>query len=308
MNKELLSILQARDDVKITENAMMAPFTSFQIGGPADWLVQPETIEALVFCYGKLKEEGIPVTVIGAGSNLLVADSGIRGAVIRLAKPFSKVERQGDMLIAEAGVSLAKLAAEALSGELSGLEFASGIPGSLGGAVFMNAGAYGGEMKDVVMKTEYVTADGKLRTVEGEAHGFDYRKSIFAEMDCIILRSTLKLRKSDPTEIRATMLDLNNRRREKQPLNYPSAGSFFKRPTGHFAGKLIEDAGLKGTGIGGAQISEKHAGFLINTGGATAEDVCKLMAYVKERVFEQFGVTLEPEVRCLGDFSEMIKA
>lgn len=302
MNQELFSTLQARDDVAITKDAIMAPFTSFQIGGPADYLVQPETLEGFVFCYSKLKQAGIPVTIIGAGSNLLVSDRGIRGAVIRLTKPFSKVEIQGDMLIAEAGVSLAKLAAVALSAELSGLEFASGIPGSLGGAIFMNAGAYGGEMKDVVVKTEYTTADGQLCTVEGADHRFGYRESIFLAMDCIILRSTIKLTKGDPADIRATMLDLNNRRREKQPLNYPSAGSFFKRPTGHFAGKLVEDAGLKGTSIGGAKISEKHAGFLVNTGDATAEDVCKLMEFVKERVFEQFGVTLEPEVRLLGEF------
>ncbi len=304
MYKELLPILQARDDIKVTEQALMAPYTSFQIGGPADLLLQPETLEALVFCYRQLKTAQISITVIGAGSNLLVSDKGIRGAVIRLAKPFSNVSRQGDVLVAEAGVSLAKLAAEALVAELSGLEFASGIPGSLGGAVYMNAGAYGGEMKEVVIETDYLTAEGELCTVQGDDHGFAYRKSIFSQKNGIILRSKLKLSKGNPADIRATMLELNNRRREKQPLNLPSAGSTFKRPVGHFAGGLIEQAGLKGVTIGGAQVSEKHAGFLVNVGGATAEDVYRLIEYVKEQVYEKFNVELEPEVRLLGDFSK----
>ncbi len=304
MYRELLSILQARDDIKITQQAPMAPYTSFQIGGPADLLIEPETMEALVFCYRQLKAAQIPITVIGAGSNLLVADKGIRGAVIRLAKPFSNVSRQDDVLVAEAGVSLAKLAAEALAAELSGLEFASGIPGTLGGAVYMNAGAYGGEMKDVVIETDYLTAEGELCTVRGEGHSFGYRKSIFSQQNGIVLRSKLQLTKGEPAEIRATMLGLNNRRREKQPLHLPSAGSTFKRPVGHFAGGLIEQAGLKGVTIGGAQVSEKHAGFLVNVGGATAADVCRLMNYVKEQVFEKFNVELEPEVRLLGDFSK----
>lgn len=298
----MLSKLKVRTDINITEHAIMAPYTSFQIGGPADFLIEPETKEAFIEAYRELKGAGLPITVIGAGSNLLVSDKGIRGAVIRLAKPFSKVERQGEMLIAEAGISLAKLASVALSAGLSGLEFASGIPGSLGGAVFMNAGAYGGEMKDVVMETEYLSVDGSIKTVCGEEHLFDYRKSVFSLEGGIVLEAKLQLFSAEPETIRATMQDLNGRRRDKQPLNFPSAGSFFKRPAGHFAGKLVEDAGLKGTTIGGAQISEKHAGFMINIGGATAEDVCKLMDYVKTKVFEQFGVTLEPEVRMLGEF------
>ncbi len=298
----MLSVLKERKDINITENAVMAPYTTFQIGGPADVLIEPATKEAFIEAYKILKESGVPVTVIGAGSNLLISDKGIRGAVIRLTKPFSKVEQDGNVLTAETGVSLAKLAAKALSSGLSGLEFASGIPGSLGGAVFMNAGAYGGEMKDVVVETEYLAAGGSVKTVCGEAHQFDYRKSIFSLEGGIVLASKLQLTPGNPETIRATMQELNGRRRDKQPLNYPSAGSFFKRPVGHFAGKLVEDAGLKGTTFGGAQISEKHAGFVINLGGATAEDVCKLMDYVKTKVFEQFGVTLEPEVRMLGEF------
>lgn len=304
MQAKLIEKLQQRADVKVTENEPLAPYTSFQIGGPADLLLQPETAEAFAFCQTALTEAGEPFTVIGAGSNLLVADEGIRGTVIRLTAPFSRVSVEGNLLTAEAGISLARLAAEALKAGLTGLEFASGIPGSLGGAVYMNAGAYGGEMKDIVFETEYLAADGRLKTVTGDAHGFGYRKSIFMDSRATVLKAKLRLAPGNPEEIRQTMRELNARRKEKQPLQFPSAGSTFKRPEGHFAGKLIEDAGLKGFCIGGAQISEKHAGFLINTGGATADDVCRLMTFVKEQVFEKFGVSLEPEVRLLGQFSK----
>ncbi|MBR6729079.1 MAG: UDP-N-acetylmuramate dehydrogenase, partial [Clostridia bacterium] len=234
---------------------------------------------------------------------LLVADAGIRGAVVRLSPPFSQVTQEGNTLIAEAGISLAALAAAALKAGLSGLEFASGIPGTLGGALYMNAGAYGGEMKQVVTETDYMEKNGTLGTLKGEEHAFSYRKSAFINTGRVILRARLLLEPAAQESIRSTMLELNARRKEKQPLNFPSAGSFFKRPTGHFAGALIETAGLKGLTVGGARISEKHAGFMINTGGATAKDVCTLVEQVKRRVFEQFGVTLEPEVQFIGDFS-----
>ncbi len=304
MQTQLFAKLKERNDIAVIENAPMKEYTSFQIGGPADILIQPETKEALALCYSTVKAEGVPVTIIGAGSNLLVGDKGIRGAVIRLTKPFSRVQIEGEMLIAEAGISLARMASEALSAGLSGLEFASGIPGTLGGAVYMNAGAYGGEMKDVVLETEYLTADGSVKTIAGKDHLFGYRKSFFSGTENMILNVKLLLKKGDPALIRETMRELNARRKEKQPLSYPSAGSTFKRPEGHFAGKLIEDAGLKGARIGGAQISEKHAGFLINSGGATATDVRQLIEHVQAKVLEKFGVTLEPEIRFLGEFTD----
>lgn len=302
MQTQLILELQKRADLTVIENAPMAPYTTFQIGGPADLLILPETAEAFAFALKTLKQSGMPVTVIGAGSNLLVSDKGVRGAVLRAAKSFSAIKQEGSELVAEAGVSLARLAAFSLSAGLSGLEFAGGIPGSLGGALYMNAGAYGGEMKQVVVSTDYLTADGKAETVTGEEHNFSYRKSVFTNKGCVILRSRLKLTPKDPSEISSAMQDFNSRRRDKQPLNFPSAGSFFKRPEGHFAGALIESAGLKGLSVGGAQISEKHAGFVINTGGATAQDVCDLMELVKQKVFENSGVTLEPEVQFLGEF------
>ncbi len=304
--QKLIAKLREQKNLTMRQNAPMAEYTSFQIGGPADLLLEPATKEALISCYRILAEEGITPLILGAGSNILVSDSGIRGAVIRLAKPLNQVKVEGEYITAEAGVSLAKLAAEALSASLSGLEFASGIPGSLGGAVFMNAGAYGGEMKDVVVETEYLAKDGNVATVTGEAHNFSYRHSFFSETGGIVLSSRMKLTPGKQEDIRALMLDLNARRKDKQPLSFPSAGSFFKRPEGHFAGKLIEDAGLKGTTFGGAQISEKHAGFVINTGEATAKDVCDLMNFVKKTVLEKYGVTLEPEVRMIGDFSDTL--
>ncbi len=299
----LIAKLKTQNDITLRKDAPMCEYTSFQIGGPADLLVQPETTQALVNCCRIFKEEGIRPQIIGSGSNLLVSDRGIRGVVLRLAKPFSKVEIKGCEIIAEAGISLAPLAVKAQNAGLSGLEFASGIPGTLGGAIFMNAGAYGGEMKQIVMETEFLDEDGTIKTLSGDDHAFGYRKSAFSGTNRIILRSRLRLTPGDPEVIRETMRDLNSRRKEKQPLSFPSAGSFFKRPEGYFAGKLVEDAGLKGASIGGAQISEKHAGFMINTGGATAKDVCDLMTFVQKTVQEKFGIALEPEVRFMGDFS-----
>ncbi|MBR5236382.1 MAG: UDP-N-acetylmuramate dehydrogenase [Clostridia bacterium] len=302
MLTKLLSELQNIPHISYKEHAPMKDYTSFQIGGPADVLIQPENIDAFLACRKILQKTHIPCHIIGAGSNLLVGDKGVRGAVIRLSKPFNTITREGNNLIADAGVSLARLAAFALEAGLSGLEFASGIPGTLGGAVYMNAGAYGGEMKDVVTETLYVDAAGNLLSLKGNAHEFGYRKSFFSWQDAVILRSTITLTPSDPEQIRATMQDLNNRRREKQPLTYPSAGSTFKRPEGHFAGQLIEEAGLKGFSVGGACVSEKHAGFVVNTGNATAKDVRTLMELITQKVQEKFGVTLEPEVRFLGEF------
>jgi len=303
MHTQLLAQLNKRADITVIENAPMAAYTTFQIGGPADIMIVPESAEGFAYALQTLHKSDIPTTVIGAGSNLLVADAGIRGAVVCPAKKLTNISVSDNTITAEAGISLARLAATALSAGLSGLEFAGGIPGSLGGAVFMNAGAYGGEMKQVVVSTEYLETDGTIGTVSGDDHAFSYRTSIFAKTGRIVLRSRMNLVPKDANEIRKTMQDFNQRRRDKQPLQYPSAGSFFKRPEGHFAGALIEQTGLKGLTVGGAQVSEKHAGFVINIGGATARDVCKLMELVKQKVYENTGVMLEPEVRFLGDFS-----
>ena len=284
----------------IHQDFPMSECTSFKIGGPADLLIKPKDQEALGKLISLCKREGVPFLMIGAGSNLLVSDSGIDGVVCRLGSGFDTICIEGDTITAGAAVSLAALAKAAQRAGLSGLEFASGIPGSLGGAVFMNAGAYGGEMKDVVQKTEYMDENGALKTLAGDAHNFSYRHSAYSENGGYILSVTMRLAPKDPDEILATMRDLNARRKEKQPLDKPSAGSTFKRPEGYFAAKLIEDAGLKGTCVGGACVSEKHAGFLVNNGGATFCDVTTLMKKVQDTVNEKFGVSLEPEVKLIG--------
>ena len=241
----------------------------------------------------------VPYYVIGNGSNLLVDDDGYDGLIIHIGRNMSKVEVVDNVVIAMAGATLAKTASEALAHGLTGLEFASGIPGSVGGAVYMNAGAYGGEMKDVVSATTYVDKSGHMGMVRGEEHNFGYRKSVFGEGD-VILMTTFELEYGDKEEISAKMADFNQRRKDKQPLDMPSAGSTFKRPEGYFAGKLIEDCGLRGYSIGGAQVSEKHCGFVVNEGGATTRDILDLIAYIQETVFEKFGVRLETEVKYLG--------
>ena len=274
--------------------------TSFKIGGPADLLVQPESKEILGKLIALCKEENVPFLMIGAGSNLLVSDEGIDGVVCRLGEGFNQIDIRGDVITAGAGVSLAKLAKAAQREGLSGLEFASGIPGSLGGAIYMNAGAYGGEMKDVVFETEYMDENGALHTAKGDAHDFSYRHSMFSACCGYILSAKMKLSPKNPEEIADEMRELNARRKEKQPLDKPSAGSTFKRPEGYFAAKLIEDAGLKGTCVGGACVSEKHAGFVVNNGGATCKDVLALMEQIKASVWEKFGVALEAEIKSIG--------
>ena len=280
--------------------ASMSEYTSFKIGGAADVLVQPSSAEQIQAILRICGEYETLYTVIGNGSNLLVSDDGIRGVVIMIGGSFSDVCVNGDVITAQSGAMLSKIASTAAANGLSGLEFASGIPGTLGGALFMNAGAYGGEMKDVVLRTEYLTHIGEICAVEGDAHMFRYRGSMFSDNGHIILQSEMRLVRGDEQEIRAKMSELNAKRRDKQPLNLPSAGSTFKRPKDNFAGTLIEQCGLKGYSIGGAQVSEKHAGFVVNTGGATALDVMRLMEHVQNTVYRQCGVMLEPEVRMLG--------
>ncbi len=286
---------------EVSLNYGLSEHTSFKIGGAAELYVCPNNLMELLTVLNILKENGVAYFLLGAGSNLLIGDGGVRGAVIKLGDGFDYAHAKGDYILAGASVSLAKLAVEAKNAELSGLEFASGIPGSLGGAIFMNAGAYGGEMKDVIAEVSYIDSDGSVKTVSGAECDFGYRRSMFSDGDKIIISAKLTLKKGSKDEIIATMRDLNARRKEKQPLEYPSAGSTFKRPEGHFAGALIEEAGLKGFAIGGAQVSKKHAGFVVNTGNATAKDVMDLIAYVQKTVKEKHGVDLEPEVKIIGE-------
>ncbi len=288
-----------KENVKTDEP--MKNHTSFKIGGPADIFATPQTDEALskllVFC----KNEGLPVTVMGNGSNLLVMDGGIRGVVVKIHENFSQCSVEGEKIRAGAGMLLSRLSATAACHGLSGLEFASGIPGTLGGALFMNAGAYGGQMSDVVTRTEFMDMDGRLRSVVGNEHEFGYRKSVFQKEQCVILRCELALRSDDRSLIESRMRELNQRRKESQPLTQPSAGSVFKRPEGYYTGKLIESCNLKGFTIGGAQVSGKHCGFIINTGNATARDVLSVISHIQKQVFEKYGVQLEPEIRIVGE-------
>ena len=279
----------------------MSKHTTFRIGGVADILVIP-TIQTLPQVIKLAKEAAIPVTVIGNGSNLLVSDKGIRGLTILLGKEAGKVRLEGNIMEVEAGCLLSKMAAEAAGAGLSGLEFASGIPGSLGGAIVMNAGAYGGEMKDVVVNATVLTPEGEILTLSKEELELSYRHSCIPEKGYVVLGATLTLEPKEEALIRAEMADYRDRRIDKQPLEYPSAGSTFKRPEGYFAGKLIEDAGLKGYTVGGAQVSKKHAGFVIHIGGATAQDMLQLIADVQEKVYQEYQVRLEPEVKMIGEF------
>ena len=275
-------------------------FTTLRVGGPADYFAEPQTEEELLLMMREAKAARIPVLLLGNGSNVLVRDGGFRGLVIRLGKGFSAIERKDNCLYAQAGALLSTLARQAQEACLTGLEFAQGIPGSVGGGVYMNAGAYGGELGQ---RVEFVRVlDGEtVREIPGSEMAFSYRHTRAMEEQWIILGAQFRLTPGDPKEIEAAMRDFAARRKEKQPLEFPSAGSFFKRPAGHFAGALIEGAGLKGLTVGGAQVSEKHAGFLINIGGATASDFLELMRQVQARVLEKYGVMLEPEVRIVGE-------
>ena len=277
----------------------MSRHTTFRIGGPADFLVTPGSVPAVRGAVAFCREEGIPFTVIGNGSNLLVSDEGFRGVIICLGKDFSGIRAEGGTITAEAGALLKRVAAAAEENSLTGMEFAGGIPGTLGGACIMNAGAYGGEMKQVLVEAQVLDRDGEVRTIPAGEMGLGYRTSVFTKEGMIVLSAVIRLAKGDPGEIRRVSEDFRERRQSKQPLDMPSAGSTFKRPEGYFAGKLIMDAGLSGFSVGGAQVSPKHYGFVVNTGGATAADVRELIREVQRRVSEQSGVMLEPEVRFL---------
>ena len=280
----------------------MSKHTTFRIGGKADLFVSADE-KSLPQILKEAADEKIPVTIIGNGSNLLVGDGGIRGLVIEIGKGMDKIEISDNIMTVGAGTLLSKAANTAAEHGLSGMEFAAGIPGSVGGAVVMNAGAYGGEMKDIIMDVDVITREGEYRRLTLEELELSYRHSCIIENEYIVVRARLMLQEKDEAQIRLVMEDLKNRRIEKQPLNFPSAGSTFKRPEGYFAGKLIMDAGLRGYSVGGAQVSEKHCGFVVNKGGATASDVVKLMNDVRDKVMEEFGVELEPEVKMIGEFN-----
>ncbi|MBO5505974.1 MAG: UDP-N-acetylmuramate dehydrogenase [Clostridia bacterium] len=286
----------------ILKDEPMKNHTTFKIGGNADFLVSPSSMDEISNIISFLKENDINFAVIGNGSNLLVSDKGFRGVIIRLHKNFCGFSVEGDCITAEGGILLSRLANIALENSLTGFEFASGIPGSLAGATFMNAGAYGPELKDVILEVTFIDKNNEIKTIGVDECDFGYRTSYFSKNNAIVLSVKLKLSKGDRAEIKKTMDELNKRRSDKQPLTFPSAGSVFKRPVGHFAGALVEQAGLKNYSIGGAMVSEKHAGFIINTGDATCEDVLNLIEYIKKTVYDKFGVTLEPEVRMLGEF------
>ncbi len=287
---------------RLLENESMKRHTSFQIGGPARYLVLPRTEGELIAVLKLVREQCIPYFIMGNGSNLLVDDAGFFGVVIKLAKNFSDIRVEGTSILAQAGALLSKIANLALANSLTGLEFASGIPGTLGGAVRMNAGAYGGEMKDVVVATRYLDETGHIQEAVGEEHRFGYRTSAFLK-GTAILSSKLVLQAGNREEIEQAMRDFNARRREKQPLELPSAGSAFKRPAGSYASKLIDECGLRGFRVGGAQVSEKHCGFVVNTGNATCSDVIALFSRVKEIVFEKTGYQLLEEVQILKNES-----
>lgn len=278
----------------------MANYTTFRVGGPADCLITLENEEQLRKVQRYLHLVEIPFFVLGNGSNVLVSDKGYKGVILQVGDRMSEVTVEGRRVIAQAGARMSQVARVAMENGLTGLEFASGIPGTVGGGVVMNAGAYGGEMKQVVETVTVVDPEGEILELDNNTMEFGYRYSIIRNLPFVVTKVTFLLEEGNPVQIKATMDDLAARRREKQPLEYPSAGSTFKRPEGHFAGALIMDAGLRGFRIGGAQVSEKHCGFVINAGEATATDVMKVIQEVRLRVKEQFNVELEPEVVFLG--------
>ena len=303
MKQEIITRLeQILTKDRIRQNEPMKNHTTFRVGGPADIFLTPSA-EELPAVLSVCREEQMPVTVIGNGSNLLVGDQGIRGVVICIGFGMRGIRVDGEKIFLEAGVTLAVAAQQAAKAGLTGLEFASGIPGTFGGAVVMNAGAYGGEMKDVIVSVRVISEDGEILTLSKEELDLSYRHSVIPERGYLVIDGELLLtREKDPDQITERMEELKKKRIEKQPLEYPSAGSTFKRPEGYFAGKLIMDAGLRGFSVGGAAVSEKHCGFVINKGNATAADICALMDEVTRIVKEKYAVTLEPEVKKVGEF------
>jgi len=297
--KKLCELLK-EDRIYIDEP--MKKHTTFRVGGPADYFVTPKTAEEVKSIVVLCNQEKIPYYILGNGSNLLIGDKGYRGVMIQIYKEMSEIEIEGEKICIQAGALLSRVGNMALEAGLQGFEFAAGIPGTMGGAVVMNAGAYGGEIKDVIIDATVLTPEGEILVIPKEKLELGYRTSVIAEKNYIVLEANVQLRRGDKEVIRARMNELKEQRVAKQPLEYPSAGSTFKRPEGFFAGKLVQDAGLRGFQVGGAQVSEKHCGFVINKDNATAADVVELMKQVGEKVNAQFGVQLEPEVKCMGEF------
>ena len=291
------------DDSRILIHEPMSMHTTFRIGGPADYFLLPQSPDEVQKIIEICSQNGTPWFVVGNGSNLLVSDQGCRGVIIQIFRNMSGISIENQCIRAQAGASLKALSKEAMEASLTGFEFAGGIPGTLGGAVAMNAGAYGGEMKDVLQEITVLTPSGRQMTLQADQLELGYRTSVVKTKEYVVLEAVMKLQPGQKEAICAVMGDLSQQRRSKQPLEYPSAGSTFKRPQGYFAGKLIMDAGLRGYRLGGAQVSEKHCGFVVNCGGASASDVIGVMRHVQEEVWRQFQVELEPEVKLLGDFS-----
>jgi UDP-N-acetylmuramate dehydrogenase len=300
----LLAIIPEQSG-RVLRDEPMADHTTFRVGGPADFFIEPATVAEIQAVLRAARDSEVPVTLLGNGSNVVVADAGIRGAVVSLGQPFAKISREGLSIQAQAGAKLSSIAAFAAREGLGGLAFASGIPGTLGGAVMMNAGAYDHCMAEIVTEVEYLDEKGELQTACGESLGFGYRISCFKDTGRIITSTRMVLSPEEPTAIWDQINTLAQRRRQSQPIELPSAGSAFKRPPGYYAGKLIADCGLKGCRISGAEVSVKHAGFIVNraVGETTAADVRSLFEKVQAVVYSQFGVQLEPEVRFIGDWS-----
>ncbi len=303
MNNEIRrSFIKIVGEDNVLADEPMSRHTTFHIGGPADYFLIPESYEQIRDILKLCREAALPCFILGNGSNLLVSDAGYRGVIIQLFRNMGRITAEGTEIKAQAGALLSGIAAAAKNASLTGFEFAGGIPGTLGGAVVMNAGAYGGEMKDVLKNVTVLTKEGEIVTIPASELAMGYRTSIVKTSGYLVLEAVLSLEKGDPDAIKERMRELTQMRTSKQPLEYPSAGSAFKRPEGYFAGKLIMDSGLRGYQVGGAQVSEKHCGFVINTGNATAADVRRLMADVTRIVQEKYHVSLEPEVKFLGEF------
>ncbi len=303
MNSDFYNqLIQIVDKEHVLCDEPMCKHTTFRVGGPADYFVMPKNIEEIQKIVAFCKASKMPYYVVGNGSNLLVSDAGYRGVVIQIYKSMSEILVEGTSIKVQAGALLSKIGAVALEAGLGGFEFAAGIPGTVGGAVVMNAGAYGGEMKDILKCATVLTPEGNILTLYKEELELGYRTSIVAKKEYVVLEAEFELKVDEREAIRAKMDELKVQRVTKQPLEYPSAGSTFKRPEGYFAGKLIQDAGLRGFQVGGAQVSEKHCGFVINAGDATAADILELMKQVSDKVMQEFGVALEPEVKMLGEF------
>ena len=295
-------LINCIDKERVLVDEPMKQHTTFRVGGNADYFVMPQNAEEVKNIVALCKEADMPYYILGNGSNLLVGDKGYRGVIIQIYKEMNHIRIEDDKVFAQAGALLSRVGTATLEAELTGFEFAAGIPGTVGGAVVMNAGAYGGEMKDIIASATVLTQDGDIITINKEDLELGYRTSVIAKKGYVVLEAEYQLQKGDKEAIRARMDELKVQRVTKQPLEYPSAGSTFKRPEGYFAGKLIQDAGLRGFQVGGAEVSEKHCGFVINKDQATAADIQELMRQVSDKVMQEFGVKLEPEVKTLGEF------